>query len=649
MKKKQFIRISITILLLFLFLFLVSFWKERQTPPALSFKQEYAVEGEPLTVIAAHYPYGTSLSYTWEVDGTIVDNHTDTYIPTHDDLGKFIKVTVSPDNASPELQLQMYFSRLPVFYINTTDGGPIYSKDYYFDAAITMQGNECYNASNMEVYNGPMQIKGRGNSTWHAAKLPYKMKLPTSTDLFHMGSNKHWVLLANAFDDSLMRNKIAYDLSGAMGMPYMESTWVDVILNGEYLGNYQFCEQIRIDKNRVNITNLEDYAALAAKTLVKANVVSPDHKKELEDYLTWHMEWLTTGIVEYEGHTFDLSPYLALPEIKGGFLFELDAFYDEPSRFMIDNQPLMFHNPKFIGTNDDVMGYAIEFVSAFYDAAYHSEDFYTTYQGAPTHYSQLFDMESLAKFFLITEIFFNEDTGLKSTYFYKDLNDLAHMGPVWDMDYSSGGQGHQSYIYDQWQAVFYSNYSQANQWYKGLIRDPYFLSIALENWMTYRDVILNLPDKDGPIENAYQYIHDSAQANEILWPPEPPVTENGPVTYGFGEGYQTFKNWMTNRLSWLDHQFTSLDALVASIGAYDAGTGVNLSITGHTATVCAEYGSYAVFYYNGIRQTELSLEDGSVSWQIPDNLYNRESDVLQVRIYNNDDIQIGTDYHDFRE
>ena len=49
-------------------------------------------------------------------------------------------------------------------------------------------------------------IRGRGNSTWGAEKNPFKFKLEKSTDLLGMGKNKHWVLLANHYDLSLLRN-----------------------------------------------------------------------------------------------------------------------------------------------------------------------------------------------------------------------------------------------------------------------------------------------------------------------------------------------------------------------------------------------------------------------------------------------------------
>lgn len=643
MKIKQYVRIGVTFVLLCLFLSLNSIWKEEAEEPYVCFQQEYAEEGKELKIICCGYPKNTSFSFSWYVGGEKIDNTSDVYVPVYEDLGKFIMVTVTPDQGYPETQLAMYFSRLPVLYINTLDGDSIYSKEYYFEANLKMQRNAVYDSLAANVYNGSILIKGRGNSTWHADKLPYKLKLDESTDLFCMGKNKHWVLLANHLDDSLMRNKIAYDLSGELGMPYMESTWVDLILNGEYIGNYQLCEQIRIDKERIDILNLEDYAATAAKTLCEAGAISDEEKKELENYLGWHMEWLTNGMIEFKGHIFDISSVFTLPKINGGFLFELDAFYDEPSRFMVVNQPVMFHNPKYIGTNDWLMTYAYEYISAFYDAAFWSEDFYTIYDGEYTHYSQLFDMETLAKYFLMTEIFFNEDAGLKSTYFYKDQDCLACMGPIWDMDYSSGGRGERAYVYDQWQVVTYRNYSQANQWYKGLARDPWFLSKVLEYWEEYREVIFHILDEDGSMEQAYRYILESAWSNDIRW------KKGSEEEHLFENGYRVFKEWMTNHLDWLDSQFTTLENVVESIGFYKAGQGVSLDLEGENAVARAEEGTNAVFFYNGIRQAEVPFVDGVAIWRMDPKLRTGESDVVLVRVYGEEPAQIGSDYIDFRQ
>ena len=56
---------------------------------------------------------------------------------------------------------------------------------------------------NTALYDGDIKIRGRGNSTWFAPKKPYRIKLDKKTDLFGMGNNKDYVLLANYYDPLL--------------------------------------------------------------------------------------------------------------------------------------------------------------------------------------------------------------------------------------------------------------------------------------------------------------------------------------------------------------------------------------------------------------------------------------------------------------
>lgn len=60
-------------------------------------------------------------------------------------------------------------------------------------------------------------LRGRGKSTWLHAKKPFKFKLKESTDLLGMGANKPWVLLANAFDGTMLRNRITGYMARQLG------------------------------------------------------------------------------------------------------------------------------------------------------------------------------------------------------------------------------------------------------------------------------------------------------------------------------------------------------------------------------------------------------------------------------------------------
>lgn len=106
------------------------------------------------------------------------------------------------------------------------------------------------------IYAGELtQIKGRGNSTWGAYKKPYQIKLKNPTDLIETGLdenvNKTWVLLANAFDSTLLHNTIAYDLGRNMGIVAPDLRPVDVFYDGAYRGNYLLCEKVEVENGRV--------------------------------------------------------------------------------------------------------------------------------------------------------------------------------------------------------------------------------------------------------------------------------------------------------------------------------------------------------------------------------------------------------------
>lgn len=98
-------------------------------------------------------------------------------------------------------------------------------------------------------------LQGRGNSTWQwRDKKPYSLRLSAETDLLGMGAAGRWVLLADAFDLSGLKNKLAYDLARSAGMPYTpDCQWVDLYLNGEYAGLYLLSERNEIHPNRVDI------------------------------------------------------------------------------------------------------------------------------------------------------------------------------------------------------------------------------------------------------------------------------------------------------------------------------------------------------------------------------------------------------------
>ena len=68
---------------------------------------------------------------------------------------------------------------LPVLYIDTENNEPIVSKEVYLNATYYLDpmGAEDIEALGTKTAPLPMQIRGRGHSSWKGVKKPYKIKL----------------------------------------------------------------------------------------------------------------------------------------------------------------------------------------------------------------------------------------------------------------------------------------------------------------------------------------------------------------------------------------------------------------------------------------------------------------------------------------
>jgi hypothetical protein len=137
---------------------------------------------------------------------------------------------------------------LPVVYIKTHNQQVIDSKENYVNATMVIK-----TGGNI-LHENTLRIRGRGNATWTYPKKPYKLKLDSKADLLGMGEDKDWTLLASYCDKSLMRTSIAFKLSRLLNFPWTpKDRFVELVLNGEYIGNYQLTESIKQDVRRVNI------------------------------------------------------------------------------------------------------------------------------------------------------------------------------------------------------------------------------------------------------------------------------------------------------------------------------------------------------------------------------------------------------------
>ena len=107
----------------------------------------------------------------------------------------------------------------------------------------------------------PLEIKARGNWTRRGfSKKPFKLKLGKKQNLLGLTKSKHFAILAHADDQrGYLKNFVGFNLGKRIGLPWTPAQQpVEVVINGDYRGLYFLTESIRIDEDRVNITELDD-------------------------------------------------------------------------------------------------------------------------------------------------------------------------------------------------------------------------------------------------------------------------------------------------------------------------------------------------------------------------------------------------------
>lgn len=135
-------------------------------------------------------------------------------------------------------------------HIHTLDAQPVKEKETWVDCHFSLDGKGQY--SN---FGGMGKIRGRGNSTWEwYDKKPYKIKLDEKSKLVGLEKARNWNLLANYRDVTDLMNAVAFEAARCLGMPYTNHTrFVEIFLNGDYIGLYQLTEKIEVGGNRVDI------------------------------------------------------------------------------------------------------------------------------------------------------------------------------------------------------------------------------------------------------------------------------------------------------------------------------------------------------------------------------------------------------------
>lgn len=317
---------------------------------------------------------------------------------------------------------------LPVLYIQTENNAAITSKDDYINATYYLdnQGLSDYQSIGSKAEPLAMEIRGRGNYSWTGFdKKPYRIKLADKQALLGMKKSKHYTLLAHADDSNdrkgYMRNAVGFELSKMIGMTYTpDAKPLELVLNGDYIGLYFLTENIRVDKDRVNIMEQED------------------NETDSEN--------ITGGwLVEIDN--YDTDPHIT---IKEGGKTTMWVTYKTPEELSTQQEDYLTQQMKLI----DNLVYGDKNSSELW---------------------KYLDMDALAKFYIVQELTDNYESFHGSCYLHKEkgANEKWHFGPVWDFG-SSFNRDKSQYMYqgDVWH----------NHWIPEICKFPAFMSRVKEIW-----------------------------------------------------------------------------------------------------------------------------------------------------------------------
>ncbi|MBO4722285.1 MAG: CotH kinase family protein [Muribaculaceae bacterium] len=353
-----------------------------------------------------------------------------------------------------------YSGTLPVMFINTDDAVPITSKEDYVYAEYYVDNMGIEGFENVGSEDAPelMQIRGRGNYTWTAFdKKPYRLKLDNKMPLLGMKRNRHWALMAHA-DDNLgfLRNTIGFEISRRLGMEWTPSQQpIEVVLNGEYIGLYFLTETIRVEPDRVNITEQADY----------------------------------------ETNRFSIT---------GGWLVEIDNYQEEEQIRTVEgngkNIWSTYKSPEHL--SNEQRTYLTGLINTTNAAIYVNDK---TNNG----WEQYVDVDELARFYLVQELLDDTESFHGSCFWHKENGDSTKImfGPVWDFG-NAFHRGTNRFIYD------HPAFTQT--WIGEIAMFPHFQEVVKRHWNRFE--LLHYAEMDDFIDSFTDQIYQAAMSDAARWP-----------------------------------------------------------------------------------------------------------------------------------
>lgn len=395
-------------------------------------------------------------------------------------------------------------TNLPTISINTVNGEIPYDKETYISSTFILISD---NGSKV-LEKSETGIRERGNYSREFPKKPWKIKFDKKQNILDAPAKaKKWTLINNYGDKTLMRNMLAFDVARKMGMEYVPyCAPVDVVLNGEYKGCYQLCDQVEVGEGRVEIEEMDSD--------------------------------------DVEGDA-----------LTGGYFVEVDAYAeDEPVWFQTDHYylPITVKSPD----EDEIVEAQLLYI----------KDYFNNLEGlmkdtSPiTGYRTVFDNESFIQHMLVNEVAGNTDAYWSVFMYKKRNNPIIYTGPVWDFDlgfnndfrtYPVTQRSGNGFLWDSGLASAAGNMRYFAQ--RILTKDPSTEQEILAVWKAARENGLTAEWLQDKVDEYAGLLGISQKLNFLRWPTLNQQVHMNPFAMGSYEAEcNMVKSYITPQIEHLD-------------------------------------------------------------------------------------------------
>jgi hypothetical protein len=424
---------------------------------------------------------------------------------------------------------QAVSSNLPLVYIYTDGREILENTRITADMGIIYNGQGARNKSidAFNNYSGKISVEIRGSSSNQFEKKNYSLStindagIDTNVVLLDMPKENDWILYAPFSDKSLMRNLITFELAGQLGHYQCRGRFVELFVNDDYRGVYVLLEKIKRDKNRINISILQD-TDLAGDELTGGYIIKID-RLDNPDTDGW-----------FSPYDFNTYPGVGMVYV-----------YPKPENIL------------YIQKN-----YIRSYITEFEDVI-NSDDFADPQQG----YVKYIDVNSFIDLLIMNELNHNVDAYRISTFFYKDRNSKGgkiFAGPLWDCDLTYGNADYcQAWSNEGWGYDFAqicpSDGWFPPVWWNKLVSDTSFVNTLKCHWEYFRKGPLSVESIFNRIDSIASYLNEAQERNFERWPILGTYVwpnYEAETRQSYTEEVDYLKDWINKRITWLDENFT---------------------------------------------------------------------------------------------